>query len=164
MMDINSFNIDSLESEIAVDHHCAALLKQFHANLLNEGIEPLDAGQLAHGADYFLREFIIGTCRENLFDIAPVRIRQFAGHWYIIKTLEPNLKELTQILQGVAIFYTYLHQQNKIDISTLEKIKTYSTDIDFYRRRIESFWDIEGDGGYPQWCQDCPLPDCVSTA
>ena len=163
MMDKNTYNIDSLDSEIAVEHRCTALLKQFHANLLTEEIEALDAGQIAHGADYFLREFIIGTCRENLFDIEPVRVQQFAGHWYIVKTLEPNLKELTQILQGISVFYSYLHQQGALDSAKLEKIKTYSTDIDFYRRRIESFWDISGDTGYPQWCQACPLPESVAT-
>lgn len=164
MMDKNSYTIDTLDSEITVDHRCAALLKQFHANLLKEGIEALDAGQIALGADYFLREFVIGTCRENLFELEPIRVRQFAGHWYIIKTLEPNLKELTQILQGVAIFYTYLQQQGAVDSATLEKIKTNSTDIDFYRRRIEGFWEISGDDGYPQWCQECPLPECAGSA
>jgi hypothetical protein len=157
-MDISTFTIHDLDSEIAVDHRCSTLLKQFHQSLLQEQIDPLEAGQLALGADYFVREFVVGECRENLFEINPVRVRQFAGHWYIIKTLEPNLKELTGILQGVAVFYAYLFQQGWLDEKNHQKIKTYTTNIDFYRQRIDTFWAISGEDGYDNWCQQCSLP------
>lgn len=156
-MNKEDFTISGLDSEIAVDHRCSTLLKQFHQQLLVDNVPPLEAGQLAHGADYFLREFIIGDCRENLFNIDPERVRQFAGHWYIIKNLEPNIKELTDILQGVAVFYTYLLEQGMIDDARQQQVQRHATDLDYYRQRINAFWEISDDG-YHHWCAECPLP------
>ncbi|MCK7482142.1 MAG: hypothetical protein M0C28_37060 [Candidatus Moduliflexus flocculans] len=36
---------------------------------------------------YFLREFVIAECDDNLFRLPAERVRQFAGHWYIVRTL-----------------------------------------------------------------------------
>ncbi|MCD6526792.1 MAG: hypothetical protein J7K75_07385 [Desulfuromonas sp.] len=157
-MNKNNFTITGLDSEIEVDHRCSALLKQFHQQLLQDDIPALDAGQLALGADYFLREFIIGDCRENLLTIDPERVRQFAGHWYIIKTLEPNIKELADILQGVAVFYSYLFDQGWIDEQCQQQIQKNATTLDEYQQRINAFWEISDDG-YRHWCEACPLPD-----
>lgn len=156
-MNKEDFTISGLDSEIAVDHRCSTLLKQFHQQLLADNVPPLEAGQLAHGADYFLREFIIGDCRENLFTIDPERVRQFAGHWYIIKNLEPNIKELTDILQGVAVFYTYLLEQGRINDALQQQVQRHATALDYYHQRINAFWEISDDG-YHHWCAECPLP------
>lgn len=157
-IDPNDFNINDLDSEIAVDQHCAQLLKQFHQQLCHEGIEALEAGQLAHGADYFLRDFVIADRRKNIFAVDPVCVKQFAGHWYITKNLEPNIKELAGMLQGVAVFYNYLLQQGLIEQAQLEQIVCATAEIDFYRQRIDQFWEIVDDG-YHQWCAACPLPE-----
>ncbi|NOY12184.1 MAG: hypothetical protein GXP51_00365 [Deltaproteobacteria bacterium] len=103
-----SFQIDGLSSEIHADKLCTALLKEFHRYLLHERkLDPLDAGSQAVGADYFLREFMIGHRRENIYNGSAEQARKFAGHWYIITTLEPNIKELAAILKGTASFYQY---------------------------------------------------------
>ncbi|OQY25342.1 MAG: hypothetical protein B6I37_01450 [Desulfobacteraceae bacterium 4572_35.2] len=138
----NQFNVSDLDSEIAVDGRCCELLKQFHQQLLQEGIDPLEAGQIAHGADYFLRDFIIADRYMNLFTIEPCCVRQFAGHWYIIKNLEPNIKELATILQGVAVFYAYLHQNGHVSQSLSEQIQTETADLELYSGRIDQFWQI----------------------
>lgn len=153
----NQFTVTDLDSEIAVDGHCSELLKQFHQQLLQEGIDPLEAGQLAHGADYFLRDFIIGDRYMNLFTIDSCCVRQFAGHWYIIKNLEPNIKELATLLQGVAVFYAYLYQNGHISQSLSEQIQIETAELELYRDRIDQFWQITDDG-YASWCQACPLP------
>jgi len=152
------FNINDLDSEIRADQHCSKLLKQFHQQLLQDGIDPLEAGQLAHGADYFLRDFVIADRQMNIFQIDHNHIRQFAGHWYITKTLEPNIKELATLLQGVAVFCTYLLQQQLVQQDIHQQIQTATADLDFYQQRIEQFWDITDDGYY-QWCAACPLPE-----
>lgn len=153
----NLFTVTDLDSEIAVDGRCSELLKQFHQQLLNEEIDPLEAGQLAHGADYFLRDFIIADRYMNLFTIEPICVRQFAGHWYIIKNLEPNIKELATILQGVAVFYSFLYQNNHISQELSEQIQLETASLDFYNERIDQFWKISDDG-YTPWCNACPLP------
>ncbi len=157
-IDIDDFNICDLDSEIRVDKQCSKLLKQFHLQLLQDDIAPLEAGQLAHGADYFLRDFIIADRRMNLFTIDHSSIRQFAGHWYITKNLEPNIKELTTLLQGIAVFCTYLLQQELLEQEIHRQIQLATAELDFYQQRIDQFWDISDDG-YHQWCTACPLSE-----
>ncbi|MDY0191736.1 MAG: hypothetical protein RBR22_13500 [Desulfuromonas sp.] len=157
-INIADFNISDLDSEIKVDQQCSKLLQQFHAQLLQDEIEPLVAGQLAHGADYFLRDFIIADRQMNIFTVDHNSVRQFAGHWYIIKNLEPNIKELANLLQGVAVFYTYLHQLELLEQDIHTQIQLATAELDFYQQRIDQFWDISDDG-YHQWCAACPLPE-----
>ncbi|MEA3465026.1 MAG: hypothetical protein U9R29_03325 [Thermodesulfobacteriota bacterium] len=153
----DDFTITDLESELVVDKQCSTILQQFHQQLLKDDIDPFEAGQLALGADYFLRDFIIGDRHLNIFTIDPDCVKQFAGHWYIIKNLEPNIKELTSLLQGIGVFYTYLLQQELITSTLNDHIQTATLDLPFYHQRIEQFLDITGDG-YLCWCKECPLP------
>lgn len=155
-INVDDFNISDLDAEIKVDRQCSELLKKFHAQLLQDGIDPLEAGQLAHGADYFLRDFIIADRRMNLFQIDHDTIRQFAGHWYITKNLEPNIKELASLLQGIAVFCTYLLQRELLEQHIHQQIQRATAELDFYQQRIDQFWDMSDDG-YHQWCSACPL-------
>ncbi len=152
------FDIRSLEDEIRVDELCSRLLRLFHQDLLHRAVPPQEAGALAQGADYFLREFVIPDRRENIFGLASERIRQFAGNWYIIKTLEPNMAELTGILRGVAEFYEYCRRLDKVSAEFLSGVRRECDDLDYYRRRIDSFWAIEEDG-YFAWERECSLKD-----
>lgn len=152
-----NYDMNSLEDEIRADRHCAQLLKQFHQYLLKElHTAPLEAGALAAGADYFLREFIIGERRENIFEIPAVRLRQFGGNWYIIRNLEPNLEELTDMLQGAAAFYRYCSQQTLVTAKLAEDIALEASRFEFFSTRIENFHQISGDG-YKEWDQQCPI-------
>jgi len=151
------FEINSLEDEIKVDHRCESLLRIFCQYQIDErGFSPEDAGSQARGADYLLREFIIGDRRENLLLISPGRIRQFAGNWYITKALEPNVQELGTILQGTGEFYDYLAGFGLVGAEQAAKIKCHCRELDYYQQRIESFWAIEG-GGFAAWCAACPV-------
>lgn len=152
-----NYSITSLEEEIRADRHCSALLKHFHQHLLHElKTDPLEAGSLAAGADYFLREFIIGSQRENILDIPALRVRQFGGNWYIIRNLEPNMDELTDMMLGTAAFYRYCATQKLIEVTTAEEITQECAQLDDFAKRIEEFHDISGDG-YKDWDQCCPL-------
>lgn len=153
------FNITNLEDEIRADRSCVQFLQLFCCDLIEgEGLSPQEAGSLANGADYFLREFLIAERRENIFAIAPDRIRQFAGNWYIIKNLEPNVAELSAILQGTQAFYRFCQKIGRVTPEVEEWVGRECSDLEYYRERIESFWVIEGDG-YQRWAAQCSLKD-----
>ncbi|BCR04807.1 hypothetical protein DESUT3_18760 [Desulfuromonas versatilis] len=152
-----NFAIDNLQDEIRVDRLCSDFLRTFYLNQVERcGLGPEQASALAYGADYFLREFIIPDRRENIFQLAPGRVRQFAGNWYIVKTLEPNMKELQGILEGVRAFYEYCQSSGKVSAELLTEIGRDCADLDFYAARIESFWAIEGDG-FQSWNRACGI-------
>lgn len=153
----NDYNVENLDDEIRVDNLCADLLRHLYQELVQKkGMAPEQAGERCQGADYFLREFIIPEKRKNLFTVEASDLRQFAGHWYIIKTPEPNMTELKKILTGTAELYSYLANQEMLSQETAEKIRLQSRKLDYFQKRIEDFWAIEGDG-YDAWRNACPL-------
>ena len=155
------YNINSLDDEIRVDKLCVDLLRHLFQDLTQKNqTAPEQAGELCHWADYFLREFIVADRHENLFATEANHVRQFAGHWYIIRTPEPNLTELGSILSGTAEFYRFLARQELITEALANEITSQCQEIDYYQQRIEDFWAIAGDG-YNSWRQACPL-DSVS--
>ncbi len=156
-LDKSDYDINELDDEIRVDQLCVDLLRHLYQNLTRESrMPPEQAGECCHGADYFLREFVIADRQENLFNIDSIRIRQFAGHWYIARTPEPNLTELKHILVGTAELYHYLARQELVDQSMAGEIASRCLDLDYYQQRINDFWAIEGDG-YDAWRLACPL-------
>ncbi len=155
----SDFDIAGLDDEIRADRRCEELLRLFLRDLLEEeGLLPEEAGAHARGADYFLRDFVIADRRENIFALRPGRVRQFAGNWYIVKNLEPNLHELTSILQGVVAFYDFCLKVGKVSAPLAEAVRAESAELSWYGERIESFWAIEGDG-YLAWERACSLRD-----
>lgn len=151
------FNIASLADELRADRLCQELLQDFHRYLLEENtVQPLEAGTLARGTDYFLRDFVIDTLRTSIFAVAAEQVRGFAGNWYIHRSLEPNLAELLAILEGVAAFYRFSAVHGWIDQARMTAIAGSCADVEFYRERIESFHQLAGDD-YPVWCRQCPL-------
>lgn len=153
----DDFDINSLEDEIQADRQCTELLKNFAAyQVNNHELPPIEAGKLAHGADPFLRDFMIAKCRENLFRPRKGRVRQFAGHFYIVNNMEPNRVELVGMLEGIEAFYRYCLKLKVIDAAVAEMISEECARIDQYAARIESFWDLEGDG-FITWREEIPL-------
>lgn len=154
---INDFTISNLNDEIRVDSLCQKMLRNFHHHLLNSGeITATEAGSMAGGADYFLRDFVIDSLRCNIFEITARQVRGFAGNWYIHRTLEPNMKELEAILSGIAAFYRYCGRKGWIDAGVSDDIAATCSEHDYFHRRIESFHLLKGDD-YPGWCEECPL-------
>lgn len=156
-IDIDEYNISDMDDEIRVEALCVDLLRHLYQDLSQkQQLEPEQAGACCRGADYFLREFIIAERCENLFRIEPEQIRQFAGHWYITKTPEPNLVELKEILNGTSEFYRFLARQKRIRDDVAEEITRQCREFDYYQKRIDDFWAIE-DGGFDAWRKACPL-------
>lgn len=152
----NDFSIASDEDETRVDGLCRDILKAFHLSLLDRGIPPHEAGNLAHSADYFLRDYVVSARRESILDETPGLIRRFAATWYIISTLEPSLNELAGYLKGVRAFYAFLNDKGLISPSCLSQAEKECSDLAYYEKRIESFWDIKDDG-YLAWERECTL-------
>jgi hypothetical protein len=157
LIDPQNYNCSSLNEEIRADQHCSQLLKQFHC-WLNEvrQEQALDAGQWAAGADYFLREFLIGARRLNIFSATAEQLRQFGGNWYITNNLEPNISELEPMLIGTALFYQYLTEQGVYTAQAATLFTAEAKALDFYKQRIESFHQLV-DNGYRDWDLSCPV-------
>lgn len=157
LFQIDAFNITSLDDEIRADQLIGKLLRLFFRDQTERlGQEQEVAGRLARGADYFLREFVIADRRDNVFLIQPERVRQFAGNWYIVRNLEPNMAELGDVLEGVAAFYAWLSETKRIASESAKEIEQHCQDLNYYQHRIESFWAIE-DNGFIAWNQACPF-------
>jgi hypothetical protein len=154
--DKDTFRITNDDDEVRVDGLCRDLVREFHRNLLERGTEPLEAGCHAHGADYFLRDFVVSARRCNPLDDTPGQVRRFAATWYIISTLEPTIGELAGILRGVREFFRFLHARGLISAGYWSDVERECIDIPYYEERIQSFLEIRGDG-YLAWERECSL-------
>ena len=153
----DDFIINNLDDELRADQLCQKLLKNFHRHLLECGeYNSLEAGAMAGGGDYFLRDFVIDTLRVSIFSLSARQVRGFAGNWYIHRTLEPNMKELEVILKGVAAFYRYCGDNEWVEKSIGDEIAAVCADHTYFSERINSFHALRGDD-YPGWCEECPL-------
>jgi hypothetical protein len=159
LVNLDDFTVRDLDDEFRVDALCRRLLLSIRHQLLRRGdLTPLQVGRLCHGADLFLRDFVIAACGDNLFRLPAERVRQFAGHWYIVNTLEPNGAELAVLLDGIATCYEVLAGQGLVDRTLSDDVAAACADLPGYRQRIEEFWAITGDG-YERWRTACPLPE-----
>jgi hypothetical protein len=154
----DDFRLESLEDELRVDELYGKILRRFYFQLPEEGVTPEKATFLANGADYFIRDFVVGYMQRNLFDETPGIVRRFAGNWYIVNTMEPTIAELAGHLEGVRTFCRFLRSRDLISAEYLTEVEKECTDIDFYAGRIDSFWAIKGDG-YFAWERECTMKD-----
>jgi hypothetical protein len=154
----DEFSLVKQEDFLRVDNLCKGLLLCFYEHLLAQGLPPEEATTLANGADYFVRDFLVDFKGYNLFDERPGIVRQFAGNWYIVTTPEPDICLLSRHLQGIRAFYGYLCDQKLISVGYLMNLEKECGILSYYEGRIESFWEIEGEG-YSAWEKECTLKD-----
>lgn len=157
-IDKREFELGGMEDDLRVDRLVKDLLYRFYFKLQEGGLSPVEASSLASGADYFLRSFVIDIKQRNIFEERPGMVRQFAGNWHIVNTLEPDIKELNGYLEGIRAFYRFLHASNLISGKYLKTVEKECDDKAYYEGRIDSFWDIKGDG-YLAWERECTLKD-----
>jgi hypothetical protein len=154
---VNSdYEIATLEDELRVDALCRELLLAFYSDRLGAGIDEHEATLLANSADYFIRDFLIGARQLNILEPGSGVVRKFAGNWYIVNTLEPDSSELEAHLKGICEFYRFLAAHQAITAAAFREIESECQDSGYYRQRIDSFWDIKGDG-YFAWEEECSL-------
>jgi hypothetical protein len=157
-VDKRDFVPTTLEDELRVDRLCSDLLHRFYCESMDAGLSPEEATALAGAADYFVRDFVVSIKARSIFDERPGIVRQFAGNWYIVNTMEPLASEIDGYLDGIKGFYRFLHGHQLISLKFLQAIEAECADREFYASRIESFWAISGDG-YLTWEKECTLKD-----
>ncbi len=155
-IDKDTFTPGTPEDDLRVDLQCKHLLQHFYKSQIAQDVSAEEATALANGADYFIRDFVVDFMGLNPFDERPGIVRQFAGNWYIVGTIEPDLQQLAGHLRGIRAFYQYLRGQGLISAGYLQNIEKECDDLVYYESRIESFWGITGDG-YLAWEQECSL-------
>ncbi|WP_136513042.1 hypothetical protein [Geomonas edaphica] len=148
----------TLDDEVRVDKLVSDLLHRFYEEIQQTGMSPEQATALAGAADYFTRDFVVSIKQRSIFDERAGIVRQFAGNWYIVNTMEPLIDEIEGYLAGVREFYRFLYGHQLISLKFLHAIEAECSELDFYAGRIESFWDIVGDG-YLTWEKECTLKD-----
>jgi hypothetical protein len=152
----SDFQIGTLEDELRVDGLCSELLMTFYHERIASGLNEHDATLLASSADHYLRDYLIGVRQMNLLESDADVVRKFAGNWYIINTLEPVIEEIETHLNGIREFYSFLHSIEAISSEFHAAIDKDCADLAYYKSRIDSFWDIQGDGYY-EWERECSL-------
>ncbi len=157
-VDKDEFNLYAQGDFLRVDNLCRDLLLRFYEQLQEEGLTPEEATVLAGGADYYVRNFVVDFKSFNLFDEFPGLVRQFAGNWFIINTLEPEIGQLDRLLRGVRAFYGFLHGHGLISQGYMRTVDKECGDLAFYENRIASYWEIKGDG-YAAWEKECSLKE-----
>jgi len=157
-VDKRDFVPTTLEDELRVDRLCSDLLHRFYSESMDAGLSPEDATALAGAADYFIRDFVVSIKSRSIFEERPGIVRQFAGNWYIVNTMEPLIEEIDGYLAGIKGFYRFLHGHQLISLKFLQAIEAECADRDYYENRIETFWAISGDG-YLAWEKECSLKD-----
>lgn len=157
-VDKNAFVLGTLDDELRVDQLCKELLLQFYQEFCAQGVDEAEATILATGADYFIRDFVVAIKQLSIFTESPGIVRQFAGNWYIVNTLEPNNAEIRRYLRGIQAFYRFLYGHELISLQYLRAIELECADSDYYESRIDSFWAIKGDG-YGAWERECTMRD-----
>lgn len=152
----SDFQISTLEDELRVDGLCRELLMTFYHETIASGVNEHDATLLASSADHYLRDYLIGVRQLNLLEPEADLVRKFAGNWYIVNTMEPLIEEIKTHLRGIREFYRFLLGIVAIDAEFFAAIDKDCADIDYYQARIDSFWEISGDG-YLEWERECSL-------
>jgi len=152
----DDFDFTTLDDELRVDELCQSLLKHFYQHLQLKGRTPQQASDLAYCVDFYLRDYVLDFCRQNVMRPQHGIVRRFAANWYITHTLDPEMVLLERHLEGIGEFYRYLHGQHFICREELTWIEQETAQSDYYRQRIETFLAIYGDG-YVAWEAECPL-------
>ena len=152
----DDFDFTTMEEELRVDERCQTLLKHFYQELQLHGRLPQQASDLAYCVDFYLRDYVIDFCRQNVVRPQSGIVRRFAGNWYITHTLDPELQLLERSLEGIREFYRFLHRRHFISAEELAWIEDETNQIEFYGSRIENFLAIYGDG-YVVLEAECPL-------
>lgn len=151
-----NFELGTLEDELQVDACCQAMLYQYYLHLQKNGESTEYASDLAFCADFYVRDYVVDFCRQNILRPEPGLVRKFAANWYITHTLDPEIVLLERHLEAIEKFYRFLHVQHVLSKDELAIILEETGQKAYYQDRIERFLAIHGDG-YVTWEAECPL-------
>lgn len=158
----DDFECETLEDELRVDERCRTLLQQFYSHLQLSGLTPEKASELAYGADYYVRDYLIDFSQQNLARPQAGLVKRFAATWYITRTLEPDMTVLARYLDAIDAFYRFLRDRHLISAEELQLIEAELALREYYHGRIRQFLALKGDG-YDAWERECPLQEGKGT-
>lgn len=153
------FDFSTIEEELLVDGNCSDLLKQFHDQLLEQGVDPHRASELAFCVDYYLRDYLMDALCRNVLLYTPGLVRCFAGTWYITRTFEPEQEMIERHLEGILLWYRFLEQVGLLSRSVLQQIEQECVDREWYAARLDGFLNL-AEYGYKDWENLC-CPDSM---
>jgi hypothetical protein len=151
----DDFEFDTIDEELLVDGRCQQILKQFYLFLQQQGMAAEQASELAFSADLYLRDYLIDFGRQNIVRPQPGIVTKFAGSWFITHTLDPEFVTLECHLTALSELYRFMHRQHLISADELSFLLKEAGELEFFRRRIDSFLNISGDG-FVVWDAECP--------
>lgn len=151
----DDFEFDTIDEELLVDGRCQQILKQFYLFLQQQGMAAEQASELAFSADLYLRDYLIDFGRQNIVRPQPGTVTKFAGSWFITHTLDPEFVTLERHLTALSELYRFMHRQHLISADELSFLLKEAGELEFFRRRIDSFLNISGDG-FVVWDAECP--------
>ena len=151
----DDFEFDTIDEELLVDVRCQQILKQFYLFLQQQGMAAEQASELAFSADLYLRDYLIDFGRQNIVRPQPGIVTKFAGSWFITHTLDPEFVTLERHLTALSELYRFMHRQHLISADELSFLLKEAGELEFFRRRIDSFLNISGDG-FVVWDAECP--------
>lgn len=152
----DNFELGSLQDELLVDSYCQSLLYQYFQYIQLQGESIQRASDFAFCADYYLRDYVIDFCQQNIMRPEIGLVKRFAATWYITHTLDPEITLLERHLEAIAALYTFLYSLHHISLDELNFILLETSDKYYYSKRIDGFLLIHGDG-YFKWEAECPL-------
>jgi hypothetical protein len=154
MSDPSDFLLRGPDDFVRLDGLCAALLREFRDWLQGDeggSSGAAAAGQLAHAADRYLRDFVVEFNETGPADHDAARlVRQYAGNWYVIHTLTPSHGELERILDALGQLYRFLGARCVVPPAVAEAASLAASRRDYFHRRLEDFWNLTPEG-IPAW-------------
>ncbi len=156
LFEYEDFDFSNIEEELKVVEQCQKLLQQFYIWLQKQDKTPEKASELCYRTDYYLRDYLLDFMQSNLLRYQSGQIRYFGGNWYITHSPEPDIEILNCHLEAITCFYLYLQSLNLISLAELDQIEKETSETEYYRQRIRSFFTILGEG-FDVWDMECPL-------
>ncbi len=150
---MEQFRPTSAEDAVRVDGLCAPRIEQYyHWMTISRLLPEEQASQYAYAVDYYVRDYVVDDLLENPLCHRPGRISTFGGSWYIQRTMEPTEAQLTTHLEGISLWYQFLHAEGCLKADDLAKALMEAEDIAYYHERMHAFLELAG-AGYREWLQ-----------
>jgi len=144
--DRNPYTLQNLGDFVRLDALCHQLLREFVVWLQEEQkLEPAQAGDMAHAADRYLRDFVVDIKETGPADADPTLVRQYLGNWYIIHTLEPTPEEIDHLAVSLLHLQRYLSARGILTPTAAAAAAEHLRETRFYHQRLAEFWELTPD-------------------
>ena len=142
----DAYTLQGPDDFVRLDTLCHQLLREFVVWLREErNLEPPQAGDMAHAADRYLRDFVVDIKETGPADADPTLVRQYLGNWYIIHTLEPTPEEIDRLAIALRLLQQYLSHRGILSPAAAAAASEHLQETRFYHQRLAEFWELGPD-------------------